>query len=111
MIELKQGDIVLFAERGECTGKLRPGVVVQRDSELQDAPAVALCGLTPFAMPTHRSRIAISPSPHNGLDQHSYVMIDKILSICRPPSLKSLKKMGADEIEMINTGLRRWLEL
>ncbi|MFZ4746856.1 MAG: type II toxin-antitoxin system PemK/MazF family toxin [Sphingomonas sp.] len=62
MIELKRGDIVLFAERGKCTGKLRPGVVVQRDSTLQDAPSVTLCGLTSFAMPTHRSRIAISPS-------------------------------------------------
>jgi mRNA interferase MazF len=111
MIELKRGDIVLYGERGEYTGKLRPGVVVQRDSTLQDAPSVTLCGLTSFAMPTHRSRIAISPSPDNGLDQHSYVMIDKIVSISRPRIREIVGKMGADEIEMINTGLRRWLEL
>jgi hypothetical protein len=38
-------------------------------------------------------------------------MIDKIVSISRPRIGEIVGKMGADEIEMINTGLRRWLEL
>ncbi|MFZ4746855.1 MAG: hypothetical protein ACOYLK_08180 [Sphingomonas sp.] len=38
-------------------------------------------------------------------------MIDKIVSISRRRIREIIGKMGADEIEMINTGLRRWLEL
>ena len=111
MTELKRGDIVLYGERGEYTGKLRPGVVVQRESTLEDAPSVTLCGFTSFPMPTHGSRIAISPSAENGLDQPSFIMIDKIVSISRPRVREIVGKLNKDEVEMMNTALRRWLEL
>ena len=111
MIELRRGDIVLYGERGEYTGKLRPGVVLQRDSTLDDAPSVTLCGLTSLSMPAHGSRVAVSPTPLNGLDTDSHVMADKIVSISRKRIRIKLGILGTDEQSQVDLALRRWLGL
>jgi mRNA interferase MazF len=111
MIELHRGDVVFFGERGEFTGKLRPGVVVQREATLADAPSVTLCGITTRPMPTHAARVAIAPSIEHGLEQPSYVMIDKVVSIGRARVRRVLGKLGADEITAVDEALRTWLEL
>ena len=83
MIELRRGAVVSFADRGDYTGKPRPGVIVQRDSSLRDSPSITLCGLTTEAMPSHMARPALTPSPANGLGAPCYCMVDKIASIRR----------------------------
>jgi mRNA interferase MazF len=111
MIELNRGDIVYFGERGEYSGKLRPGVVVQRQATLADAPSVTLCGITSLPMPTNAARVAIAPSATNGLEQPSYIMIDKIASISRGRVRQVFGTLGRDEAATLDTALRLWLEL
>lgn len=111
MIELRRGSIVLYGERGEYTSKLRPGVVVQRESTLAEAPSVTLCGITSFAVPTVSSRIMVVPDAENGLDELSFVMIDKIVSISRPRVRALIGLIDIDNMALIDAALRRWLNL
>jgi mRNA interferase MazF len=111
MTELNRGDVVYFGERGEYTGKLRPGVIVQRGTTLDDAPSVTLCGITSTAMPTNVARVPVMPSPENGLDVPSFVMIDKIASIGRSRVRRVFGQLAQDELAAIDNALRIWLEL
>jgi mRNA interferase MazF len=111
MIEIGRGDVVFFGERGEHSGKLRPGVVVQRDATLADAPSVTLCGITSDAMPTNLARVPVMPSPDNGLDRPSYVMIDKLASISRKRVRQVFGKLTTDEMAAVDHALKIWLEL
>ena len=111
MIELRRGDVVFYGERGEFIGKLRPRIVVQRQSTLADAPSVTIVGLTTVTMPTNGARVAITPSPQNGLDATSYAMVDKIASISRSRVRQIFGNLNRDELTMIDRALRVWLEL
>lgn len=111
MIELRRGDIVYYGERGEFTGKLCPGVVVQRDATLEIAPSITLCRITSEPMPGHIARVALTPDPENGLKRPSYVMIDKIVSISRGRVRKVLGHLGIDDLDSVDLALRRWLDL
>jgi mRNA interferase MazF len=111
MIDLHRGNVVFYGERGEFTGKLRPGVVVQRESTLEDAPSVTLCGITTTAMPTNAARVPVMPSPENGLNTPSFVMIDMIASISRQRVRQVFGQLGQDEIAAVDHALRTWLEL
>ena len=111
MIELHRGAVVYFGERGEFSGKLRPGIIVQREATLADAPSVTLVGLTSVAIPTNAARVALTPSSENGLGTTSYAMVDKIASIGRTRIRQIFGRLNQDELAAIDHGLRMWLEL
>ena len=111
MTDLRRGAVVLYAERGEYTGKLRPGIVVQRNSTLADAPSVTLCGLTSQAMPSHDARIVVVPDDDNGVDHVSFAMIDKVVSISRPRVREVVGQIDAETMRRIDYALKLWLEL
>lgn len=111
MIELRRGDVVYYGERGEYTGKLRPGVVIQHSATLSDAPSITLCGLTSTAITANSARIAIIPSTHNGLKLPSFVMIDKIASISRDRIRQVFGRLEPDNLVQVDHALRNWLEL
>lgn len=111
MTELHRGDVVFYGERGEYQGKLRPGVVVQRNATLGAAPSVTICGITSTAVPTNIARVAVMPSPTNGLDVPSYVMVDKIASISRARIRTIFGALAPDEMLAVDRALKLWLEL
>lgn len=109
--ELRRGSVVLFGERGEYTGKLRPGVVVQREATLADAPSITLCGITSLAVPGNAARVPLSPSPANGLDKPCWVMVDKLSSISRGRVRSILGALDEHDLKQVDVALRRWLDL
>jgi mRNA interferase MazF len=111
MTELRRGSVVYYGERGEFTGKRRPGVIVQRDSTLADSPSITLCGLTSNPMPSHLARVPIVPDGVNGLEQLSFVMIDKVVSIGRARIRHLFGQLGVDEMKQVDRALRLWLDL
>jgi mRNA interferase MazF len=111
MTDLARGAIVLFGERGEFTGKPRPGVIVQRGSTLADSPSITLCGLTSTPIPGNPLRIAVPPTAANGLRELSFVMIDKLASISRSRIRDVIGALEQDEMAAVDTALRRWLDL
>ena len=111
MAELTRGGIVRFAERGDYTSKPRPGVVIQHQSTLADAPSITLCGITTVATPGNVTRIALTPSSRNGLREVCFVMIDKVATIRRERIRDAIGVLEIEEMALIDEALRRWLDL
>ncbi len=75
----ERGAIYRLAERGAYTGKPRPVVVMQNPNVRLDS--VIVVPLTSHDARAEPIRIAIDPSPANGLDRRSYAMCDKIQAV------------------------------
>jgi mRNA interferase MazF len=78
---LRRGTVVTVASAGVYSGKPRPAVVVQADRWLQAHPSVTLCPLTSTLIEAPLVRIAVAPSPRNGLQKPSQLMVDKLFSV------------------------------
>ena len=111
MTDLIRGTIVSFGERGEYTGKPRPGIVIQHSSTLTLSPSVTLCGLTTFEVPPNRARVPLIPSDANGLRSVSYAMVDKIVSISRTRIGRVIGTLDRRDLDVLDGALRRWLDL
>lgn len=109
MIELRRGDIILASDRGDYTGKLRPMLVVQRNSTLPHAAGVTACGMTTVIAATEPMRVAVLAG--NGVDEPSLIMIDKISTIRRERVRSVVGRLPAAKMQEVDRALRRWLDL
>ena len=78
---MKRGDMVTVALQGDL-GKPRPALVIQSDLfgvhlSVTILPVTSDLGATPLF------RIAVKPTPENGLNTPSQVMVDKSQSVIR----------------------------
>lgn len=65
----------------DYTGKPRPAVIVQDDNF--DTDSVMLCPFTTDPVDAPLLRLLVEPSPSNGLDASSRLMVDKITTVRR----------------------------
>ena len=79
---MKRGDIVTVAAPGDY-GKPRPAIVIQSDFLNQTHASIMLCLMTSELVQAPLFRIDVSPSPENGLQKPSQIMVDKILTVRR----------------------------
>jgi mRNA interferase MazF len=73
---LKRGDIVIVAPPGEF-GKPRPALIVQADESLP-SPTLTYLPITSDLLRVPYIRIPVSPTPANGLQRESEIMVDLI---------------------------------
>lgn len=78
---MKRGDLVTVALQGDL-GKPRPALVIQSDL-FEAHPSVTILPVTSDLRATPLFRIAVNPTPDNGLNQASQVMVDKPQSVAR----------------------------
>ena len=78
---MKRGDIVTIAVPGDF-GKPRPAVVIQSD-DLSEIDTTLVAMMTTANDLVSAFRIAIEPSPINGLRVRSILMLDKISVVWR----------------------------
>ena len=72
---MRRGDLVTVALQGE-QGKPRPALVVQSDL-FGKLPAVTVLPITSTLVDAPLLRVAVEPSPQNGLGKPSHIMVDK----------------------------------
>jgi mRNA interferase MazF len=77
---LKRGEIWTASADAEYAGKPRPVVIVQNES-FDALDSVTICGFTSDPTDLPLLRIVIEPSPLNGLQSVSRIVVDKILTI------------------------------
>ncbi|TRZ99158.1 MAG: type II toxin-antitoxin system PemK/MazF family toxin [Nitrospiraceae bacterium] len=77
---LKRGDLVTVAAKGHFSGKPRPALILQSDL-FSALGSVTICLLTTEIIDAPLFRLAVEPSPANGLLQTSQIMIDKIVTV------------------------------
>lgn len=78
---MKRGDIVTVAVAGDY-GKPRPALIVQADF-FQEHPSFTVLLLTSTLRDAPLFRIAVAPTPKNGLAQPSQIMVDKAHTVAR----------------------------
>ena len=93
---MKRGDIVTVATQGDY-GKPRPAVVVQSDT-LNAADSVLVALFTSAITEAPIYRLTIEPSPTNGLNAVSQVIVDKILACPRVKCGKVIGHLTAAEM-------------
>lgn len=94
---VRRGDVVTVAAKGHYSGKPRPALVLQSDL-FSALGSVTLCLLSTEILDTPLFRLTIEPSPSNGLQQVSQIMIDKIVTV---PQKTIGSRIGALDRELM----------
>lgn len=107
---MKRGSVVIAAERGSYAGKPRPWLVVQNGEMLDDPASVTVCAISSEAMGAS-FRVAVQPSPANGLNQPSLILADKILTLRFESIDRVAGEMDDATMRLVDAELRFWLDL
>lgn len=102
---------MVVAARGAYTGKPRPAVVVQSDLFNPTHASVTVCPITSDCVDAPLIRLTLPPGSRTGLKVVSQVMIDKLVSVPRGAISAEIGECDPRELEAVDEGLRRWLEL
>ncbi len=108
---MKRGGIVVVAARGASTGKPRPAVVLQSDLFNPTHASVTICPITSDCVDAPLFRLPLPPGTRTGLRAASQVMVDTIVSVPRAAITEEIGECDAGELESLEAGLRRWLQL
>ncbi|MEI9965863.1 MAG: type II toxin-antitoxin system PemK/MazF family toxin [Caulobacteraceae bacterium] len=76
---MRRGDVLTVVAPGEY-GKPRPAVVIQ-SNRLAHLDSVIVCLFTSDLDEAPTVRVAVAPTPGNGLRKRSEVMVDKIMAL------------------------------
>jgi mRNA interferase MazF len=85
-------------------------VVVQADRWLQAHPSVTLCPLTSTLTQAPLVRIAVEPSPRNGLRKPSQLMVDKLFTVPIQAVGEVVGQLEPQAVIELDLALRGWLE-
>ncbi len=107
---MRRGELHTAAARGAYTGKPRPVVIVQ-DDRFDATASVTVCPLTTNPVEAPLTRIPIEPSPLNGLDQPSRLMVDKLTTMPRRNLQDHLGRLLAEDIVRLDRALTVFLGL
>ncbi len=94
---LSRGDVVTVALPGDY-GKPRPAVVIQSNL-LEEVQSVIVCQVTTAETLIPFFRLELSPTTGNGLEQRSWIMVEKITTT---RLVKIGQRIGALPIEQMN---------
>lgn len=108
---LRRGTVVSVASPGASSGKPRHAVVVQANRWLQAHPSVTLCPLTSTLREASLVRIAVVPSPRNGLRKPSQLMVDKLFTVPIQALGAVVGELEPELMVDLDLALRGWLEL
>jgi mRNA interferase MazF len=107
---LTRGEIWTAIGDVEYASKPRPVVIVQSD-QFAALDSVTICGFT--SDPTHVPlfRILIQPSPLNGLQSPSRIMVDKILTIRKGKLGRRIGRLADADIRRLDQAIAVFLGL
>jgi len=91
-------------------GKPRPVVIVQ-DDRFDATASVTICPLTTNPVEAPLTRISVEPSPVNGLDQPSQLMVDKVTTVPRGNLKDHLGRLPAEDLMKLDRALIVFLGL
>ena len=107
-MEMKRGDVVIFAGTGDYENKPRPALVVQSDL-FAAVPSVTVLPITSFLVDAEQLRVDLIPDEMNGLKKHSQVAVDKITTARKEKVRAIVGHVGDAQMEVISQRLARFL--
>jgi mRNA interferase MazF len=99
---MQRGDLVTVSLQGDY-GKPHPALVVQSDL-LADLESVVICPVT-SELRDAAFRITIEPSPANGLQKLSQVMVDKLSTLPRARISEPFGRLDDERMRAISRAL------
>lgn len=93
---MTRGDFVTVAMQGDF-GKPRPALVIQSNSFNEHA-TVTVLPVTSMLVAAPLLRITVQPSPGNGLQKPSQVMVDKAMTVKRDKVGPAFGRIEADTL-------------
>lgn len=90
---MRRGDIVTVAG-GVYANKPRPALVVQ-DDRFDATDSVTVCPFTTTEVDAPLLRVPVAADETNGLDQDSYLMVDKITTVRKSNARTVLGRLEA----------------
>jgi mRNA interferase MazF len=91
---MMRGDLVPIAMQGDF-GKPRPALVIQANPYRQHSSVTVLL-ITSTLVAAPLLRVTLQPSPENGLQKPSQVMIDKAMTVQRNKVGKAFGRIDAN---------------
>jgi mRNA interferase MazF len=105
---VKRGEVWVAAGGGDYTRKPRPVVIVQ-DDRFEALRSVTVCALTSTPFDTPLLRMALSPSPSNGLQEDCHVMVDKITTVRRERLSRRIGSLSNADMRRIDRAILTFL--
>jgi mRNA interferase MazF len=110
VVEVSRGDVVIIALPGDY-GKRRAAVVVQSDLFASDFASVLVCPMTSEPLAHSVARIAVAPSPENGLPAAGNLMVDKTAAIPRSRIFRPVGRLDQATLQRLDAALALMLGL
>lgn len=104
---MRRGDIVTVALQGDF-GKPRPALVVQSDL-FEGTATVTVLLMTSSLADAPLIRLAIAPTPANGLSRPTQIMIDKAMTIRRERVGQMIGRASDDTMTAVGRSLALFL--
>ncbi|MGE8104936.1 type II toxin-antitoxin system PemK/MazF family toxin [Allorhizobium sp. NPDC080224] len=86
-------------------GKPRPAVILQRDELLGLFSTILCCPMTTHLIDAPTLRPIIVPSPENGLQEISQIMVEKLSPLRRDVIRQRIGRLTTGEIKRLETAL------
>lgn len=110
--ELRRGMVVELANPPSSgRPQRRLAVVLQADRWLAEHPTLTCCPLSRTAVAAPLLRLALQPTPRNGLQGPADLMVDKLFTAARRQVRAVLGALERPELARLELALRQWLEL
>jgi len=107
---LTRGEIWTSASGADYGGKPRPVVVIQH-RHFEVLNSVTICGFTRDPTDLPLFRVAIEPSPLNGLQFMSRIMVDKILTVPKAKLGYRIGQLSDPDLARLNQALAMFVGL
>jgi mRNA interferase MazF len=107
---MKRGEVWTVSGGPGYAEKPRPAVVVQDDA-FSDTASVTICAFTTTALSASFARISIDPSPLNGLNALSHLMVDKVTTVPRSRLGHCIGRLSDADAARVNRALLVFLGL
>jgi mRNA interferase MazF len=98
---MRRGEIWTVAGGGDYTGKPRPAVILQ-DDRFDATDSITLCVLTTDPSEAPLFRVLVEPTPFNGLDAPSRIMVDKITTVRKSRLGSRLGSLDDEDVVRLN---------
>jgi len=107
---MKRGEIWTIAGGADYAGKPRPAVIIQ-DDRFDATASVTVCAFTSDPTEAPLFRLAIEPSPTNGLTGVSRLMVDKLTTVPKSKLGSPIGRLSDADVVRLNRAILIFLGL
>ena len=107
---MRRGDIWTVSGGKDYAGKPRPAVIVQ-DDNFDGTESITVCAFTTDPTEAPLFRLAVDPTPRNGLRAVSRLMADKITTVPKSKIGQRLGRLDDEDVVRLNQAMMVFLGL